>query len=111
MISYASNYTEHLLILASTITGCVSNHALAFLVGIPVDIASSAITIKISVTTTGIKNCKSIIKKKEKLNTIKFLISEAFIDLNISHDEVVSVNNMGKEYDDLGEEVKNTTDK
>ena len=49
------NYTEHLLNLASTVIGCVSISALASsLVAIPVDIASSAITIKISLKTAGI---------------------------------------------------------
>ena len=48
-------YSEHLLLLASTNTGCVSISAFASLVGIPVGIASSAITIKISVIATGKK--------------------------------------------------------
>ena len=59
------NYTEHLLILASTVTGCISISALASVVSISVGITSSAITIKISVTTAGIKKYKSIIKKKK----------------------------------------------
>ena len=42
------------------------NSALASLIGIPVDNASSAIAIKISVITAGIKKYKSIIKKKKK---------------------------------------------
>ena len=37
------NYIEHFLILGSTITGCVSICAFAFLVGIPIGIMSSAI--------------------------------------------------------------------
>ena len=41
------NYTKHLLILASTVTGCVSISAIAFLVGIIVDIASIIATIKV----------------------------------------------------------------
>ena len=48
-------YSEHLLVLASTNTGCVSISDFASLVGIPVGIASSAITIKISVIATGKK--------------------------------------------------------
>ena len=48
-------YSEHLLVIASTNTGCVSISAFASLVGIPVGIASSAITIKISVIATGKK--------------------------------------------------------
>ena len=59
------NYTEHLLILSFTVTGCVSISAFASLVGILVDITSSA-TIKISAITAGIKKYQSIIKKKKK---------------------------------------------
>ena len=54
------NYTEHLLILVSTITGnwyC--------LVGIPECIASTAITTNISIITAGIKNYESTKKKKK----------------------------------------------
>ena len=37
------NYTEHLLILASTITGCVSMSVFASLVGTPSAFANSAV--------------------------------------------------------------------
>ena len=55
-----------MLILASTVTGCVSVSAFASLVGIPVGITSFAATVKICVVTAGIKKYKSIIKKKRK---------------------------------------------
>ena len=86
------NYVEHLLILASTVTGCVSISAFASLVCVPVGITSSAIGIHICEITAGIKNYKSIIKKKkkkhdkivllgrDKLNTIKVLFSKDLID-------------------------------
>ena len=57
------NYIEHFLILASTITGCVSISAFASLVGIPIGITSSAIGLNICAITAGIKKYKSIIKK------------------------------------------------
>ena len=41
-------YTEHLLILASTLSGCVSIFSVASLIGIPVGISSSAIIKKFS---------------------------------------------------------------
>ena len=50
------NYIEHRLILASTVTGCVSISTFASLVGIPVDIASSAVALNICVITAGIKS-------------------------------------------------------
>ena len=60
------NYIEHLLILVSTITSCVSISAFTSLVGIPIGITSSAIGLKICVITVGWKKYKSIINKKEK---------------------------------------------
>ena len=47
------NYIEHLLILVSTITSCVSISAFTSLVGIPISITSSAIGLKICVITVG----------------------------------------------------------
>ena len=61
------NYVEDLLILSSTITGCVSISAFVSLVCVPVGIMSSAIGIEICAITAGIiKKKKSIIKKKKK---------------------------------------------
>ena len=45
---------------------------------------------------------------KAKLNTIAVLISEAFIDSNISHDEFMSVSNVLKEYDNMEKETKSS---
>ena len=60
------NYVEHLLILASKVTGCVSISAFASLVAISVGITSSAVGIKISAITAGIGKYKSVIKKKKE---------------------------------------------
>ena len=60
------NYLEHFLILASTITGCVSIFAFTSLLGIPIGITSSALGLKICAITARIKKYKSIIKKKKK---------------------------------------------
>ena len=117
------NYIEHFLILASTITGCISISAFASLLGIPIGITSSAIGLKICAITAGIKKYKSIIKKKKKkhdkivllakskLNSIEVLISKALIDSNISHDEFVLINNVLKEFYDMKEEIKNSNGK
>ena len=114
------NYVEHLFILASTVTVCISISAFPALVCVPVGITSSAIGLKICAITAGTKNYKSIIKKKKKkhdgtvllgknkLDTIEVLISKALIDSYISHDEFVSVNNVLREYDEMEEEIKNS---
>ena len=93
------NYIEHLLILASVVTGCVSISDFAFLVDIPISNESSALGLKICARTAGIKKYKSISKKKKKsrdkivlpaktnLNNIEVIISKMLIDSYISHDD------------------------
>ena len=105
------NYTEHLLILASTIAGCVWISGFASLVGIPVGIASSSMRIKICVLTATIKQYKSIIREKKekydkivllaktKLNNIEVLVSKALIDWNVNQDEFVLMDYLLKQYD------------
>ena len=60
------NYIEHVLILASAVTGYVSVSAFASLVGICIEITSSAIGLNICAIILKIKKYKSIIKKKKK---------------------------------------------
>ena len=111
------NHVEHLLILASTVTGCVSISAFATLVCVPIGVTSSAVGKNICAITAEIK--KSIINKKkkkhdkivllgkQKLNTIEVLNSNSLIDSYLSHDEFVSVNNALREYNEIKEEIKN----
>ena len=113
------NYLQHLLILASTVTGCVSISAFASLVCVPVGITSSAVGLNTCAIIAGIKKYKSVIKKKkkkhnqmvlsgkDKLNTIEVLISKALIDSYITHDQFVSVNNVLREYNEMKNETKN----
>ena len=106
------NYVEHFVIWASEINGCISISAFVSLIGIPIGIMSSTIGLKTSAIAGGINKYKSIIKKKKrkheiallaksKLKNIEVLIYKAFIDSNISHDEIVLINNMLKKFKDL----------
>ena len=61
------DYIEHFLILASTITGCVSTFAFASLVDIPIGITSSTIWWKALAIAAGIKKYNLIIKKKRSM--------------------------------------------
>ena len=100
------NYIERFFIFASPITGCVSISSFTSLVGVPIEITSSAIELKISAITAGIKKYKSIIKKtkkkhdkivllaKFKLNSIEVLIYKTLIDAAVSHDEFVVLGNV-----------------
>ena len=87
------------------------------MIGIPIRITTSAIRSKICAVTVRIKKYKSIINKKKKhgkivllvkskSNSIEILISKAFFDSVISHDEFVLINNVQKEYDEMKEEIK-----
>ena len=110
---------EHLLILASIITGCVSITAFASLVCVPAGTTSSAVGMKICAITVRIKKYDSVIKKKkkkpnkivllgkDKLNIIEVLISKTLIDSYISHNEFVSINTVLREYNEIKEEIKN----
>ena len=69
------NYIEHFLILASTITGCISISVFASLLGIPIGIKSSATGLKICATSAKIKTYTSMIKKK-KHDKIVLLVSK-----------------------------------
>ena len=105
---------EYFLILAFTITVCISISTFASLLGIPVGITSSVTGLKNCAIAAQIKKYKSIIKRtrkkhdkillleKSKLNSI----SQALINLNVSYDEFVLINNVLREYDDMKEEIK-----
>ena len=95
------NYIDHLLIVTSTITGCIFISVFSFVVGIPIGISSSTIGLKTCVIIAGIKKCKSMINKKKKKHDkilllakskSKFkskLMSKVLIDSNFSRDEFV----------------------
>ena len=115
------SYVKHLLILASTVSGCVSISAFTSLVCVSIGITSSAAGINICVITAGIEKYNSVMKKKKKkkkhyktvllgkgnLNTIEVLISKTVIDLYISHGEFVRINNVLREYYEMKQEIKN----
>ena len=105
------NYIDDSCVVSSTNTGCISISAFTSLVGIPIGIITSAISLKIFVITAGSKKYKSRIKEekknrdkimlaKSKLNSIEALISKALTDWNISHNEFVLINNALKEFYD-----------
>ena len=106
------NYIEYFLIVAFTITGCISISSFASLVDIPIGITSSAIELRVSAITAEIKSCKSIIKKKKKkwdrkvlsakLNRLEVLISK--VCLKVCY---VFINHVLKEYNEMKEEIKN----
>ena len=63
---YSLDYIENLLILPSTVTGCVSVSVFASLVGIPIGSAISAVVLINCAITAEIEMYQSIIEKKRK---------------------------------------------
>ena len=94
------NYIEKVLILASTVTSCISIYAFPSFYGIPIEITRLATGLKVYAIPEGIKRYNSIIKKKKikhdkiilleksKQNRIKVLPSQTLIGSIISHDEL-----------------------
>ena len=88
------------------------------MLGIPIGITSSIIELKIWAIAGGIKIHKSITKKNKKkhnkkvllaeykLNSTKILNSKVLIGSNITHDEFILINNVLKDYEDMGKKIK-----
>ena len=104
------NYLEHFVILAPTITGCISISASAFLLRLSIGITSNRIKnlcnnwknekVQVNNSENKKRNTTALLGKS-KLNNIEILISKALIDSNISHHEFVLINNVLKEYENM----------
>ena len=93
------DYIDKILIILSATSSGVSIISFASIIGAPVGIASAIFTLIFSLTTGIIKKLLSITRNKKKkhdkilmlakskLNRIETLISQALIDLDISHEE------------------------
>ena len=92
-----SDYIDQALIVFSATSGGVSIISFTSIVGAPVGIASASLTLCFSLTTGIVKKLLNITNKKKnhdkilmlaksKLNSIETLVSQALIDMEISHD-------------------------
>ena len=53
------------------------------------------------------KHEKIVLLEKSKLNTKEILLSKTLIDVNNSHDKLIAVNDVLKEYNDMKEAIEN----
>ena len=100
------DYIDKVLIVLSATSGWVSIISFTTIVGASVGIASASFTLIFSLTTGIVKELlnitrnkkkkhdKILILAKSKLNTIEIPISKALIDLEISHEEFLTILNM-----------------
>ena len=99
----AFDYIDKVLIVLSTTSGVVSIISFTRIIGAPVGIASASFTLIFSLATRIVKKLLDITRKKRKkhdkililakskLNSIDTLISQALIDMDISHEEFIPI--------------------
>ena len=97
------DYIDKILIVLSATTGGVSIISFTSITGAPVGIASASFNLIFSLTTGIVKKLLNITRKKKKkhdkilmlakskLNSIETLISQALIDMDISHEEFITI--------------------
>ena len=99
----AFGYIDKMLIVLSAASSGVSIISFTSIVGAPVGIANASLALIFSLTTGIVKKLlnktrnekkkhdKILMLAKSKLNSIETLISQALIDMDISHEEFVTV--------------------
>ena len=97
------DYIDKILIVLSAATGGVSIVSFTSVIGLPVGIGNASFTLIFSLTTGIIKKLLNITRNKKKkhdkilmlakskLNSIDTLISQALIDMDISHEEFITI--------------------
>ena len=121
----AFDYIDKVLIALSATRGGVSIISFTSVVGAPVAIASASFTLIFSLTTGIIKKLLSITRNKKKkhdkarksmlakskLNSIETLVSQALVDMEISHEEFVAIFKEKDKYEKMKENVRNVSEK
>ena len=112
------DYIDKLLIVLSATSGGVSIISFTSITVVPAGIASASFALIFSITAGIIKKLLSTtIKKKKKhdqilmlakskYNSIEALISQALIDINISHEEFITILKEKDKYEKMKEDIK-----
>ena len=113
------DYIDKILIVLSATTGGVSIISFTSIIGAPVGIASASFTLIFSLTTGIVKKLLNITRKKKKkhdktlmlakskLNSIETLISQALIDMDISHEEFITILKEKDRYEMMKDNLRN----
>ena len=116
------DYIDKILIVLRATSGGVCIISSISVVGAPVGIAGASFTLIFSLT-TGIKKLLSIKRNKNKkqdkilmlakskLNSIETLISQAVIDMEISHEEFITILKEKDKYEKMKEIVRSVSEK
>ena len=115
----ALDYTDKTLIILSATSGGISIISFRNVIGIFAGVISVSLTLVFSLTTGIIKkllketrkkkkkHSKIIMLAKSKLNSIETFMSQALIDLEISHEEFKTILNEKENYDQMNESIRN----
>ena len=115
----ALDCTDKILIVLFATGGGISIISFTNVIGIPTGVISASLTLVFSLTTRIIKkllketrkkkkkHCKIIMLAKSKLNSIKTLMSQALIDLGISHEEFKTIVDEKEKYNQMNENIRN----
>ena len=115
----AFDYIDKISIVLSATTGGVSIISFTSVIGALVGIASASFTVIFSLTNGIIKKLLNKIRKKKKkhdkilmlakskLNSIGTFISQALIDMDISHKEFITISKKKDRYEMMKDNLKN----
>ena len=119
----AFDYIDKILIILSAASSGVCIISSASVVGVPVGIASPRFILIFSLTAGIIKKFLSITRSKKnkhdkilmlaksKLDSIETLVSQALIDMEISHEEFNAIIREKQKYERMKENVKNVIER
>ena len=111
------DYFHNPLIVVSVTTGSISIAAFPIVIGAPVGMVSASFILAFSVFTGIVKKLlkttsskkkkpnKIIMSARSKLNRVESKISEAFINIEITHEDFMTTINEEKKYRELKESI------
>ena len=117
------NYIDKILIVLNATTGGVCNISHATVVGAPIGMASAGFIIAFSLATGIVKKLLKTTRKekkkhdkilmlaKSKLDSIETLVSQALIDMEISHAEFITILKEKDKCEKMKGNVKNLSEK
>ena len=119
----AFDYIDKVVIVLSATSCGISIISFTSIVGAPVGIASSSFTFIFSLTIGIVKKLLNITRNKKKkqdkilmlakskLNSIETLVSQALIDMDISHEEFITILKEKDKYEKMKDNLKNENEK
>ena len=117
----AFDYIDQALIVLSATSGGIPIISFTTIVGAPVWTASASLALFFSLSTGIVKKLLNVTRKKKhdkilmlaksKLNSIETLISQALIDMDISHEEFITILKEKDKYEKMKNNLRSENEK